>query len=457
LVPTIAYFPTFVFNFPEKIFLTDRGDRVDRFFAQVFQDILDYEGSGFDVAKDIVARVRAEDKKTSWVDFFSLWTSQDHRDKIQHIMDRAGSAVTKLVFGSWNDIFGEAAIGKSVEIIFEAAEGEKKDASGNLVKTKEHDIWIKFQVRDGTRRFSVNDRSLGFRWFFAFMLFTQFRVARASGHPILFLFDEPAANLHASAQQKLLESFPKIARGDHCLIYTTHSHYLIDPNWLEQTYIVTNRGDTPSQGLLSDTSLDDESLDIKAETYRSFVAKNPNQTSYFQPILDRINFLPSRFDMDRRSLIVEGKSDYYIISYAAKLLNFNQYAIVPALGAGTISPLVSLHLGWGLDFFFLLDFDEKGREQRERHIKEFAISPNRVLMLGDLVVGATDIESIVDSDTKTEIRSQLGLSKDPDKTALRRFFQERLAAARVEKLSDKFEENFRSLFAKLIVAHVEQR
>ena len=104
-----------------------------------------------------------------------------------------------------------------------------------ITKTKEHDIFISFQIRDGTRRFNVNDRSLGFRWFFAFMLFTQFRVARVSTRPLLFLFDEPASNLHAAAQQKLIDCFPEIAKGSHALAYTTHSHYMIEPKWLELT------------------------------------------------------------------------------------------------------------------------------------------------------------------------------------------------------------------------------
>ena len=39
-VPRIAYFPTFVFEFPNSIFLTDRGGVVDKFYRRVFQDIL---------------------------------------------------------------------------------------------------------------------------------------------------------------------------------------------------------------------------------------------------------------------------------------------------------------------------------------------------------------------------------------------------------------------------------
>jgi hypothetical protein len=45
--PDIAYFPTFVFDFPDRIFLTERGDKVDAFYRSAFQDILDFDGNAF--------------------------------------------------------------------------------------------------------------------------------------------------------------------------------------------------------------------------------------------------------------------------------------------------------------------------------------------------------------------------------------------------------------------------
>jgi ABC-type Na+ transport system ATPase subunit NatA len=301
--PDIAYFPTFVFDFPKTTFITDRGGAIDRFYRRVFQDILDFDGRGHTIEKDIVRRIRSKERIVPWLSFFTAWIQDDDRSKIQHVMDRASAAVTKLVFGRWNQIFGEDTKGKEVVIGYETVEGEVHDPKGVVTKTNEHDVYITFQIRDGTRRFDVNDRSLGFRWFFAFMLFTQFRVARNSTRPLLFLFDEPASNLHAAAQQKLIDSFPEITRGEHTLVYTTHSHYMIEPKWLEQTFIVTNGSDAPTISMLDAVSLDDEHLDIKATTYRSFVNSHPNQTSYFQPILDRLDVVPSRFDINRSSVI----------------------------------------------------------------------------------------------------------------------------------------------------------
>lgn len=437
--PDIAYFPSFVFDFPQAVFLSERGDVVDQFYRTVFQDILDYDGQGHAIGRDIIGRVRGKGLVVPWLAFLTAWQDRDDRAKIQHVMDRASAAVTRLVFGRWNKIFGEDTRGKEVVISYDMSEGEKIDAGGTKTKTQEHDVSIKFQIRDGSRRFNVNDRSLGFRWFFAFMLFTQFRVARSASRPLLFLFDEPASNLHAAAQQKLIDCFPEIARDNHMLAYSTHSHYMIEPKWLEQTFIVTNRADAPIGSVLDDLSLDDESLDIKVATYRSFVDKHPNQTSYFQPILDRLEVVPSRFDMKRASIVLEGKSDYYILRYAANVCKVAwDLPLIPALGAGTFGALAGLHVGWNLKFLFVLDGDHQGDVERKRYSAEFGIPENRIATISELLPGATFIEDLLDQEALDFIQNELKLAKHPSKSQIRRFFQERLASNNIHKLSSGF-------------------
>lgn len=441
--PRIAYFPTFVFDFPNAIFLTERGGLVDKFYRRVFQDILDYDNRGQTIEKDIVRRVRRDDMILPWVTFFSAWVGHDDRDKIQQVMDRASSAVTRLVFGRWNKIFGEDTRGKEVSISYEVIEGETEDPRGAKTKTNEHDVQIKFQIKDGSRRFDVNDRSLGFRWFFSFMLFTQFRVARSTSGspPLLFLFDEPASNLHAAAQQKLIESFPEIAQNGHVLAYSTHSHYMIEPKWLEQTFIVTNRSDAPGLSVLDEISLDDESLNVQVESYRSFVNSHPGQTSYFQPILDRLEVVPSKFDQDRASIVLEGKSDYYILRYAQRMIGIADLPLLPGLGAGTFGALAALHAGWNLNFLFLLDGDKQGGIERARYAEEFGISHDRLVTLDELVPTVAVIEDLLDDDARDFIRVQLGLAEPPNKSQIRRFFQERLASDNTAVLSAAFAEN----------------
>jgi hypothetical protein len=281
------------------------------------------------------------------------------------------------------------------------------------------------------------------------MLFTQFRVARSDSRPLLFLFDEPASNLHAAAQQKLIESFPEIARGDHTLAYTTHSHYMIEPKWLEQTYIVTNRADAPPSTVLDDISLDDESLDVKVASYRSFVNAHPNQTNYFQPILDRLEVVPSRFDVQKASIILEGRSDYYILRYAAKAAGKTELPLLPGLGAGTFGALAALHVGWNLRFLFILDGDKQGNSDRERYISEYGIPNGRIATINELVDGIVVIEDLLDKVALNFIQRELKLAEIPSKGQIKRFFQERLASAKVDALSPTFISKATSLLDKL--------
>lgn len=448
--PKIAYFPTFVFDFPKTIYLTDRGGVVDKFYRRAFQDILDYDGRGQTIEKDIIRRVRNEKLQTPWSSFLALWSTYDEKDKIQHVVDRAGAAVTRLVFGRWNKIFGEETGGKEVIITYNADEGEVV-RDGIKTKTQQHDVYIKFQIKDGTRRYFVNDRSLGFRWFFSFMLFTQFRVARANSgsQPLLFLFDEPASNLHAAAQQKLIDSFPEIARNGHVLAYSTHSHYMIEPKWLEQTFIVSNRTDDPSDSILDDISLDDESLDVKASSYRSFVNSHSNQTSYFQPILDRLEVAPSRFDIKTKSIVVEGKSDYFILRYASEMLEANNLPLIPGVGAGTFGALAALNVGWNLGCIFLLDGDQQGKKEKRRYTNDYGIREKHLVTLDEVLENTKVIEDLIDDEAMKTIKSSLGITKKPSKPQILRFFQEKLASEEIIDLGTKFRKNSKSILDSL--------
>ncbi len=100
--------------------------------------------------------------------------------------------------------------------------------------------YVELKIRQGSDDYSINDRSLGFRWFFSFLIFTAFRRQRSSeSGETLFLLDEPASNLHQSSQQKLLQNIESIFSN--CkLIYSTHSHHLIEPKWLSGAYIIRN-------------------------------------------------------------------------------------------------------------------------------------------------------------------------------------------------------------------------
>ena len=183
--PEIAFFPTFVFEYPSKIYLTSRGDPVTSYYRNAFQDVLSAEGSRINIKRDIARRIRSRAHKGTWESLTKSWQYHDDKKKIDHIMDKAGVFLTDYVFGHWNKIFGEQTKGK--ELIVEATidEGEFNEEDG--WDADQHDIYIKFRVKDGKRRFDIEECSLGFRWFFAFILLAEFR-SRRSQKKLFFFF-----------------------------------------------------------------------------------------------------------------------------------------------------------------------------------------------------------------------------------------------------------------------------
>lgn len=426
-MPTVAYYPTFVFDFPERIYLTKRDSSPrNRFYRQLFQDILDFDGNGYTIKESILDRLQKEETKGLWELWYSGFAGSTEEDKVKQVISRAERAVTKLIFSKWNEVFGEKAGAKeiSIDLLYEKGKILKNEKGVDEEPTT-HDAYIRFRIKDGANIYSVDDRSLGFRWFFSFLLFTQFRIHRENQKPTIFLFDEPASNLHAAAQKKLLESFPAIAQPPHRLIYSTHSHYMVEPKWLEQAYIVYNSSVSEYESIIDSGLVEDAKVDVSSVPYRQFVQEQPTHTSYFQPILDTLEIQPSKFDYKIGGLIVEGKSDYYSIKFCELCTGLKVVPVFPARGAGTMGSLVSLHRGWGLPVRVLFDSDRGGKDGKKNLKKEFSLTEEESTGLADLVNGLTSIEDLLSDSDKSKLCDESDLK---EKTVLLRRVQESLAS-----------------------------
>ena len=68
-----------------------------------------------------------------------------------------------------------------------------------------------------------------------------------------YFFDEPASNLHAAAQ-KIAGELPIYCKATAQLVYSTHSHYMVEPLWLEQAYIIFDRTASLGQDIIEAVS-----------------------------------------------------------------------------------------------------------------------------------------------------------------------------------------------------------
>src|SRR5690606_34845172 len=102
---------------------------------------------------------------------------------------------------------------------------------------------IRISDTDGTT-YGVDERSKGALWYLSFLMKTEFRrkKLRIKSGKSVFLIDEPASNLHSTAQQNMISDFKKLVE-DTSVIYSTHSQYLISLDNIKTTYIIErNKG-----------------------------------------------------------------------------------------------------------------------------------------------------------------------------------------------------------------------
>lgn len=381
LFPRIIYYPNFLFDFPERIYIEPiSGETLEYIkYRDIIQDVLSSINPSLDLDNDILLRLKdPNDQNTETLD---------------HLMSKMSSVVSETVFKSWEKLF--KANDKKIEI------KHGKEIVGTQVFH-----YLQFKLKERDSLFSISERSLGFRWFFSFLLFTEFRKnRRTEKSKVLFLLDEPASNLHPTAQIKLLNTFNDLVDKS-ILLYTTHSHYLINPLWLNGTFVVKNKA------LYTDNDFVEESNTlIEAMEYKRFVANHPNQKEYFQPILDALDYQPGLLEKIPSICIVEGKNDYNTFKYFLSCYFQNEYDLYIYPGGGALSDesVIRLYESWNRDYMVLRDADSAGKKAVEKYLSIFPFLKGKVFTLADIIMDVDDftLENIFNDEERLAI-SKIG-------------------------------------------------
>lgn len=418
LIPRILYFPTFLFDFPKKIYLEDNfpaetqnSRKINNYYRKIVQDIL----SAVDETATLDIHITSRLKGT-----------EEQKRQAEAFLSKMSSFISRTFFEQWDKIFKDDKKNNRREI--------------KLVSSKEGSIpTLTFQIKENDEEYYISERSLGFRWFFAFLLLTEIRGFRKDDKRILFLLDEPASNLHSSAQELILKSFEKTTKDGNKIIYSTHSQYLINPNWLENSFICRN--ETMSYEVKSISSYTDNKAKITVIPYREFANKNPNKTTYFQPVLDILNYKPCKLSCIPNAVIMEGKTDFYTVNYFKEILcknEYNDFVIMPGLsGADGLDEVIRLYLGWGRKFIVILDNDKQGLTSQKRYKQDYCLTPHQLFNLGDIDSEFKTIENLM----AIQDKEKYGIKK---KKEINRFFQEKLATKTLLELPSSLE-NFKKL------------
>lgn len=416
-LPPIIYYPNFAFEFPEKIYLAqfDGEDPEQKFYRSFLQDILDSLDNNTNIENHLIARAESAEEK--------------HSLALSSLINKMSRSIDNVL--SKHNVFVKQMGNITTRVI-----APRKDENGKL--------YIQIKIVDGDDMYDVKERSLGFRWLFTFVVLTQFRLRRLKGIPPIFLFDEPASNLHQTAQTRLLDSIAELIDKDgSSVIYTTHSHHMINPEWLENAYIVKNRG----QEGLDDENFNAKMTDIAVERYRKFVAMNPKQKDYFQPILDVLEYSPSNLEMVPEIVIVEGKFDYYTLKYFINIDYKKRLVLLPGTSASSLDHIVSLYIAWGRNFLVILDGDKEGLKQKERYEKEFGVDiKGRVFILADIdsSFAGKAMEGLISD--KLDIQKQIfPESLTYDKTLFNASIQEALSTKRKLTIEKSTKDNLKKI------------
>ncbi len=350
LSPDIIFYRDFLSTFPEKIWLSPDKEK-EKEYVSIIEDVLTSINPSYNVQKSLLDRLNNP--------------NDANRQALEAVENELGAQISKIVFDEWSKL---QKVSKK-EIVVKSGQDEGK-------------YYIKLSVKEGKQTYSIAERSLGFRWFFTFLLYTEFRKERikTSGE-ILFLLDEPASNLHQAAQKSLLNIFGIITTKSR-LIYTTHSHHLINPVWLNATYIIKNKGLEYKE----DEDFNSSKTEIEAYKYKQFVSNYPNQISYFQPILDVLDYQPGLLELIPDIVITEGKFDYSTFKYFKEIVfedSTNICNFYPGHGATKLDLPIGLYESWGRKYIVVLDADKEGVSQKKRYIQEIS-NEDHIFSLEDI-------------------------------------------------------------------------
>lgn len=373
--PSIQYFEDFKDQIPDFINLTQGGQYYDLDWASTIEGLFYHADP------------------TVTVEQFQNLTDVNAR---KSSLNKVNLALNKQFTNRWNKKLKGVKTIHEVELVY--------DPNTRL---------FTFQIvgQDKTTVFAIDERSKGALWYFTFLLKTEFkkRKLRAELGKTLYLIDEPGSNLHSSAQINMVEDFRTLA-SDSNVIYTTHSQYLIDKENLSNVYIVECARSV-----------------VRVAKYQQYLQGRKIETSYYQPIIDALEIQPFSLDVPwKKVLIVEGVYDYcgFKFMFVNVLKKKIDFVILPGTGASGHTTLISLHIGWGLKIYVLLDNDDEGRLNRNTYISKFPVIKDNIKVL-DLVRNAnnTEFEDLFSKDEREKMTKLAGFTG----TITKKVFQQTLA------------------------------
>jgi len=287
--------------------------------------------------------------------------------------------------------------------------------------------------------FKIEQRSKGFQWFLSFYL----RLRAREDNMNIILIDEPGLYLHAKAQKDVLKVLEKTSKESQ-VIFSTHSPYLIDAQRLDRVRLI-----------LKD---DDKGSWIENKIHKGA------DTETLTPIITAVGLdISHDFSIvGKKNVLLEGISDYYFIQALREYVKTYDANFIPCVGASKIPQLVSLLIGWDLNFLAVLDNDTEGKKILKELKEKLSVSSDQIILISDQdgfsvedLFTYDDFNNFFLEETKnddiTVANSKFLKDKKLDKVLLAKKFFEKVKEDKSKiKLSPDTIDSFKQVFDKIV-------
>ena len=332
--PYMVYFDSFDGHLPRQKYLSDI-DKKDQAGYRAVQDFI--ELADIDVSR--------------------LSSTTDAK-KLGNYLESKSATVTGEFLSYWSQKYdGE----NQVEIVTELHRDDKGP-------------YLSFYVKDGGVRKYPDQRSKGFLWFLSFYLRLNAEKAETEELGAVVLIDEPGSYLHPRAQRDILKVLEeKIAKANSQVIFSTHSSDLIDSEHINRVRLVLNRKEKGT----AIHKLTDSAVRANGDT---------EFNDALSPVIAAIGKDLSRdFSVvAKKNVLVEGISDFYYLTTLRDKSAFkipNDIRIIPMTGALSISHMVSIMIGWGLEYAVVMDRDDISNAEYEKLVDELDVPVAKVFRI----------------------------------------------------------------------------
>lgn len=241
---------------------------------------------------------------------------------------------------------------------------------------------------------NFDERSVGFIWFFSFLVWFS-QVKELYGTNLILLLDEPGLSLHGKAQQDLVRYINKELRPSHQVVYTTHSPFMID---VENVFSLRSVEDVVEVKTVDGTSV--ERL-LGTKVGEKILSRDPDTLF---PLQGKLGFDAAQtFFVGPYVVVVEGPTEKALFDWFSSQLERKdrealdlRWAVCPAEGAPKITSFVTLFRGRGLRIAVLADYHE-GQKNSMNKLKDSGLLEPGHLLLTRQFTGQdeSDIEDLV--------------------------------------------------------------